>query len=292
MNPNAMNDEGSIVGDYVDATGNRGFLRTPDGTVTSIDEPNTQCGTAVAGITHEGAIVGYGGDSNCLSYGFIRESDGTFTTFSVPGAILTRLSATNSKGVIIGEYSVDGQSSAAYVRALDGTFQTFAVHGAIETAPIGINKKGEILGYFLDENIVEHGFVRNVRGKITKFDVPDAGATYPAAINDSGEICGSYFDYHEGVVDTFRRHVDGTFETISLSGNTAAKAINDDGTATGYSTNNGSPFGFIWKSDGTVKILEPKDSLGVWPAVIDGKGAISGFIENEDQAYQAFLRTR
>jgi len=290
MNPSGMNDEGSVVGDYTDATGNRGFLRTPDGTVVSIDEPHTQCGTSVVGITQEGEIVGYGGDSNCLLYGFVRAPDGTFSTFTVPGAILTQVSATNSKGVIVGEYSVDGQSSAAYVRALDGTFQSFTVRGATETWPMGINKKGMVAGEFVDKNNVFHGFIRDARGKITKFDAPDAGATIPSAINDAGIICGSFLK--EGVNYSFRRHLDGTFETISLPGNTAAFAINNDGTATGYSTNNGLPLGFIWKSDGTVKTFEPKNSWGVRPYAIDRKGNISGAIENKDQTYPAFLRTQ
>lgn len=93
------------------------------------------------------------GDS---AYGFVRTSDRTITSFSVP------------------------QNSA-----LQGP-NTF-------TYPESINASGEITGFFspgfLDSP--RHGFVRDSSGQVVSFDVPFSNtATIPMSINDSGAITG------------------------------------------------------------------------------------------------------
>ena len=62
--PNAINQEGAIVGNYADANRvNHGFLRHPDGSFKEIDAPGAgkaaNQGTFLNGVNQVGAIVGY-----------------------------------------------------------------------------------------------------------------------------------------------------------------------------------------------------------------------------------------
>ena len=71
-----------------------GFLRAPDGTITSFDAPGacsaSTCGGSgtygVMSINPAGAITGSYFDPSDLRHGFLRAPDGTFTTVDAPGA--------------------------------------------------------------------------------------------------------------------------------------------------------------------------------------------------------------
>jgi hypothetical protein len=77
--PTGINDSGTIVGNYTDAkNATHGYLRNPDGTLTTIDDPNTfqganSPGTFIAHINARGAIVGYYFDAQGAIHGFLRE---------------------------------------------------------------------------------------------------------------------------------------------------------------------------------------------------------------------------
>jgi hypothetical protein len=68
---------GAITGNYVDVSYvNHGFVRAPDGTITSFDVPNAGTGpgqgTLPSGINQMGAITGLYIDSNNMAHGFLR----------------------------------------------------------------------------------------------------------------------------------------------------------------------------------------------------------------------------
>jgi hypothetical protein len=76
----AINDSGAVVGTYRDANLVRhGYLRQPDGTFVSFDDPNaaqlplstTDLGTNPRGINANGAVVGFYADANGVRHGFI-----------------------------------------------------------------------------------------------------------------------------------------------------------------------------------------------------------------------------
>ena len=76
----AINDSGAVAGIYRDANLVRhGYLRQPDGTVTSFDDPNaaqlpvstTDVGTEPRSINANGAVVGFYADANGVRHGFI-----------------------------------------------------------------------------------------------------------------------------------------------------------------------------------------------------------------------------
>lgn len=124
-----INEEGTIVGGYTDANGlNHGFIRARDGTITTFDVPAAGTlagqGTIIttATINGEGVVTGNYLDANNVSHGFVRNEDGSISTFDAPGA--------------------------AMVAGIGGT------------TPISNNAADWITGYYFDANGVGHGFLR------------------------------------------------------------------------------------------------------------------------------------
>jgi uncharacterized membrane protein len=104
-------------------------------------------------------------------HGYVRDRDGTITTFDVPQA------GTNP-----------GQG----------------------TLPFNINAPGDVTGPYIDALGVYHGFLRNKRGAITEFDVAGAGkgagqGTLPISNNPADAISGWYVDAN-GVAHGFLKN--------------------------------------------------------------------------------------
>ena len=156
---NAINDAGTIVGQYGDSNGDHGFARARDGTITRFDAPGA-AGTLGYFINIGGTIVGPYYDANGASHAYIRAPGGSFTEFDAAGA---------------------GTGSG------QGTFA------------LGVNKRGWVTGDYIDSNGVHHGFVRRPGGTITEFDAPDAGTasgqgTEAIDITNRGDVTGWYVD--------------------------------------------------------------------------------------------------
>src|SRR5207253_1966579 len=104
-----------------------GFVRTPDGAITTFDAPGAGTGpfqgtatTSVDGMNPAGATVGQYLDASNVFHGFVRAPNGTITTFDAPGA-----------GT--------------------GPFQG--------TVPFCNNPPAGITGYYIDASNVGHGFL-------------------------------------------------------------------------------------------------------------------------------------
>ena len=87
------NDLGVIVGFYTDPNiVPHGFLRLPNGQITSFDAPGAGLGsglnqgTAAYAINNLGAIAGQFQDPSYVYHGFVRYPNGSFTTFDEPDA--------------------------------------------------------------------------------------------------------------------------------------------------------------------------------------------------------------
>ena len=173
--PQAINPAGAIAGLYLDASSlYHGFLRDPDGALTTIDVPGAHQ-TFPYSINPAGAIAGYYGVAGVI-HGFLRAPNGTLTTFDAPGAgtgfaqgTLTR--NLNPAGAIAGYYNDNSNVGHGYVRAPDGTITTIDAPGAgtgtgqgtLTTTIDGLNPGGVIAGASLDNSNVYHGFVRAAR---------------------------------------------------------------------------------------------------------------------------------
>jgi hypothetical protein len=104
-------------------------------------------------------------------HGFVRDSEGTITSFDGPGAGTTMGNGSvgemiNDAGTIPGVSLDNNGLNHAFIRYSDGTFDAFGVTGA-GTAPgqgtlaTAANKAGITGGNYFDTNGVSHGFVRS-----------------------------------------------------------------------------------------------------------------------------------
>jgi hypothetical protein len=101
--PTSINDSGVVAGYSETICGiSYGFARDPRGDITEVDPPDSYY-TWVMGINDKDAVTGY---YYYGSYqGFVRDSSGAYTTFSVSGAADgTYPQAINTKGEVAGGY--------------------------------------------------------------------------------------------------------------------------------------------------------------------------------------------
>ena len=206
-----------IAGDYVDATGMyHGFVRAGNGTVTEFDVPAAAKGPGLGTTTFwaqcvnpAGAVTGVYFDQNGAAHGYVRNPDGTITTFDAPGAgtgsgLGTWVWAINPAGTTAGASQDNNGVYHGLLRTADGKITIYDIKGAGTgagqgTQAEGINPAGVIAGYYTDANNVSHGYVRAVDGTYTFFDVPAAGTgsgqgTFPMTNNPAGSIVGYYID--------------------------------------------------------------------------------------------------
>ena len=175
-----INGAGDIAGKYFDPNHPNvahGFLLTSADAFTSFDvnladAATGQYATTVAnGINNPGQITGHYvamiGIPGCaglfpLFRGFLRNTDGTFTELSIPGAIMTIPGGIDDSGDVVGTYITAPNPPSA----CNGT--------ALVTA---------------------HGFVRDPKGNYTTVDPPaslGAQETVVTRISDAGDIIGVY----------------------------------------------------------------------------------------------------
>jgi hypothetical protein len=212
-----INNLGVVAGDFFDVNyTNHGYVRTPDGKITTFEDPEAGSGvyqgTWPYGINDFGVTTGAVTDANNGSHGFLRSPDGKFTNFDFPGETSTTSNSAfiNDFGVIAGAYNAPGSNlSTGFQRSPDGRITVFEAPGAGSDGSSGnegtwvtaLNLEGSTAGYFGDANQEHHSFVRDANGKITVFDVPGQLAVPGSglgsggeAINDAGVVAGEWHD--------------------------------------------------------------------------------------------------
>jgi len=137
--------------------------------------PGAAGGSGAASINSSGQVAGDFSDANFVGHSYLRASDGSFTTFDVPGACYAVALGLNNSGTIVGQYATLTTGGNCYanpvhlfLRAADGTFTTFDVPGRVVSTCrlslaarfLAINSSGAVLGTFFDANGVAHGFLR------------------------------------------------------------------------------------------------------------------------------------
>jgi len=115
-----------------------GFLRSPDGTITTFDAPGAGTGMNqgtdtgnVCGLNPAGAIAGEFVDDNYVFHGYVRSPDGTITTFDAPSA-----GTGMNQGTDAGHINPAGTISAPYIDS------SGVSHGYLRTADGAITKYG------------------------------------------------------------------------------------------------------------------------------------------------------
>ena len=267
----AINPSGAIAGFYSDSANVfHGYVRSNQGVITVFDAPGAGTG-AFQGtfpfspliMNPNGAITGWSTDSAFVSHGFLRDKNGAFTTFDVPGAEVgpgTFPFAISPGGEITGFYDNGIDANHGFLRDKKGVITTFDVPGA-GTGPGqgtfggGFTPNGNIMGNYIDADNLSHGFLLDRNSVITTFDSPHAGnvpgslqGTYPFGINASGAITGWYVD-EANVNHGFVRDKHGAIVEFDVPG---------AGTGPGQGPNvysivpNGAVIGFYFDPDNVV----------------------------------------
>jgi hypothetical protein len=261
------------------------------------------CGTFAVSINPAGEILGYTLDSSGASSAFLRSNQGTFTTFSIAGALFANIgqfgppgSSLNPGRTGTGFYFDPNTIAHGFVSDSSGTITTFDAPGAGTavgsgqgTYSLAINPAGEVTGYFLDTDFFSHGFFRDSHGTVTEFDPPEAstscffGLTTPNGINAAGVITGTYED---SVCNPhgFLRERNGAITVVDIPGfnGTVPQTINNGEDIAGYVFDaTGAAHGFVRDSRGsfnTFDLPNARDyaSAGNSGMVINPSGATGG----------------
>ena len=295
----------------------------PVGTFITFDVPGAVNGTSPSGMNQEGAITGSYYDANFLGHGFLRDSNGGFTTFDAPGAVAAMIGTfpldINPEAAITGDFFDANFVPHGFLRASDGALTTFDAPGAATTGfpsgttPVGINPKGVITGSYADANNADHGFLRARDGIFSTFDPPGEIRTFAPfsfgpdlSMNPEGVITGTYFELISGNpfggnFRVFVRAKDGTFTTFDAATYPPCciwsfpSAVSPKGTLTG-SFNDGHTInhGFLRAPDGTVTTFDVPGAgtgfdQGTVPLGIDPAGEIMGFYRDANGVSHGFL---
>ncbi|MGE0042917.1 MAG: hypothetical protein AB7H88_18305 [Vicinamibacterales bacterium] len=228
----AINDQGTMVGAYLDSTmvDGAGFVVTRDGDIVEITGDPGDIYAPVA-INNAGTVVGVVQRGNGVYAGlFVRDARGAITRFGIPAEPsrpgVTRVDVPamlpvgiNAAGVVAGYYQFEewaGDTSVAagvrgFVRHPDGTVEVFSAPGSTIDYPWGastltvaqgISNAGTIVGYQQTTPLgYKAGFLRNRAGDFTVVDVEGALQTHVTGMSPSGLIVGTYLpaDSQSGV---------------------------------------------------------------------------------------------
>jgi len=272
-------------------------------TYTTFDPPGSQ-GTSPVSINAAGQITGSFFDVNFATHGFLRDTDGTITTFDVPGASNppgTSPGFITSQGLIVGTYYDSNFGQHIFLRAKDGTITTLQFPGGTSYGGEFVaNSAGAIAGLSFDANGNLQGFLRAPSGKFTFFEFPPAFIPPPmpfsfapnvTALSPGGTILGSYFDENLAL-HGFLRTIDGTFTTFDIPNalaefpfqGTIPASINDSGTVTGFyfdTTKNSDLRVFIRATNGSFTTFDTPQ-LGSFggSAPINSSGVVAGNVQN------------
>ena len=286
--PMSINFLGVVAGYYNDSNFvSHGFIRTPDGKITTFDVPGAdinpadQLGSIVSGINALGVVAGYYYDSSAVAHGFLRNPNGKFTSFDAPGSSASGtfvVGQINVEVAVAGFYTNSAPSFRAYIRNPDGTFVTFSAPDACDTTinagcdgtgAYAINDAGTVVGAFRDSsgNFVAHGYLRQRDGTLTPFEAPGAG-------DGAYQGTGAY---------SFL----GTPPGLNNLGATASLFLDGNYVFHGYVR---SPQGTFVTFDAPGASLTPGGFAGTVPDCINDLGVVSGFYIDANNVQHGFLR--
>jgi uncharacterized membrane protein len=139
-----INDNGDIVGGYVDGNVMHGFLLKGT-TYTILDVPGAHGYTTASGINNHGKIVLYWADSSGVLESSVYDGK-TYKTINVPGAADSQASDINNRGDVVYEWDLRGIFHGALLHR--GKYYKFNFPQSVTTSGLGINDCHEIVGVY------------------------------------------------------------------------------------------------------------------------------------------------
>jgi hypothetical protein len=315
--PMANNNSGEIVGMYLTDNGvYYGFLRTPDGEVTTFTAPGADTkkgdfnGTYPMSINSWGAVTGVYQSTSEVFQGFIREPDGTYVQVDDLNAGGSQFQGTwpttiNDQGEVAGFYYDSENVVHGFVRSRDGKYKTLddsnASDGTMVALEQGLNSRGAVVGWYYAGEF-QYGFVREPYGVFHTIE-PSSSAilTYVGGINCGGATTG-YFVNSDGSFYGFLQKADGwpaIFNVLGPDGaqGTAAFTLNASEEITGVAVDsNGANHGFVRFADGKVKTFDAAKAgsgnfQGTRPTTINDSGQVIGYVVDSRNVAHGFIRS-
>jgi uncharacterized membrane protein len=196
-----------LMGTFAQQAANSGSIEV----ITTFDYPGTGNLTLPQKINERGDIVGEFIDSNGVTRGFIRFSDGSFSEPIVdPNDTegFTEGRGINNSRTVAGDYAIsDGTIHSFFLS--NGTFTEYDLPGAVQTNLLSINDAGDFTGGFdPDGSGVFQAFV-SIGGTITSFSFPGALSTFAYEINNSKHLVVGYYIDSSGILHGYYRDANG-----------------------------------------------------------------------------------
>jgi uncharacterized membrane protein len=248
----------------------------------TFDYPGTGNQTLPQKINERGDVVGEFIDSNGVTRGFVRFSDGSFSDPIVdPNDTVgfTEGRGINNTGTVAGDYAItDGTIHSFFLSG--GTFTEYDVPGALQTNLLSINDAGDFTGGFdPDGSGIFQAFV-SVGGAITSFSVPGALSTFAYEINNSTHLVVGYYIDSSGILHGIYRDKNGVLHfPIDPSGSTATVlfGLNDRNWVVGrYADSSGVTHGLFFVPPNNFSIFDFPGSTFTSLNGINAQGVICG----------------
>ena len=280
--PNAVNDNGDIVGVATTAAGESHAVlwsaAAPRGAApTDLGALGGKSSNARA-INNHGQVVGTLTTANNDMRAFLwTATDGMTTLTGPPGSANgCEANAINDSGQIAGYCvfdsdgapDVDGAKAVVWTNGQPTIFEVTGPNRIQEGYALSINDNGDVYGTSGDTAVVWNGSTRTVLG---------TGSTFgddPGAVNDRGDAVGNVFFGHGRV---YTLTTAGTYTETDLGAHTTAYDINDNGVVVGYAGGDGvlAPRGFVW-SQGTTTPIGTLGGTQSYAFGINNHGVIVG----------------
>jgi hypothetical protein len=201
-------------------------------------------GTYPTGINASMEVTGSYSASSTVR-GFLREADGTITTFAVGGASSTVPEGINAAGDITGYYQPGlqdghGVSVQGFLRYADGHIiivDAPQAYYAVGAQPVSISDFDEIAGTYIAAG--PGVFTRSGAGVLTDIQAPGGGSAVATAIHASGSVVGWFSN-----------------DTFINNGN--CKAVKTGG--------------FVMSPDGELTLFQPPRTIPTLPSHIQEYG--------------------
>ncbi len=247
-----INDNGDVVGSFVDGSGEHGYVLS-GGAFTAFDWPGATW-TEGWGINPQGEIVGqYGWFANGFNtvHGFLLK-DGVMSSIDVPNQPNTMPVKINPEGTIVGCYHVGTASGATILNTMFGFVRNGDVitsQASARTMNNGVNPRGDIVGlyYSTTTNRPEESYLIS-GGQVTWYRVEGAVSTQAWDIAPNGTIVGIVRSSLSGPNQFHALLIEhGNVQTFDVPDSMATKAygINASGDIVGNYTDAQGTHGFL-----------------------------------------------
>ena len=279
-----IRNDGALVGRFKDGGGiSQGFIR--EGTNLTTFNVTGTTATFAGGLDSFGRVAGFYCDAvdPDVQHGFIRETNGTFTTLDGPGQTFTYVWRSNDAGQVNGYWFEDPFFITSFRRATNGALTTNVFAGSpIGTVARGMNEAGDTAGWKWDENFTLQGVIF-AGGATNVFTVAGWEHTLPGDINNLGEVAGTVNNGFTNTAGFFRR-ANGDTVVFTPPGAVEVEVfgLNDLGQVVGeYADAGGNRHGFI--AHPAVKLPRGHTDIGI--AFEDGAFDLHIHDEETDTEY-------